>query len=381
MAASNPDSADATITPGATAADPLPLTYDECRARFRRAAVVSGLTVTSEQIEARGPEGQALTIDWVRWGSDRPRRLLVVLSGVHGVEGFIGSAVQSDLLHRRAEMATPDDVGVLVVHSVNPWGMAWWRRQNESNVDLNRNWSRDHLHPPDNAAYDQLHPIACPDTATLPSVDDLVATAMELVERRGMDWVQDGITRGQYSRPDGLHYGGTRTEPSNRVLESIIDRVTGVDRALVIDLHTGHGPRSAITLLSDQPPGSAQDEFLRSNFTDVTVEATVTDPDATAGSTTGRIANGIRDLIGDGSCSTSAEFGTADDLEQLAATYQESWVHRHGDRDDPVHAAAIWRYRSCFTPEDATWAATCRRRGARLLDDALRAVARWDHGG
>jgi hypothetical protein len=259
--------------------------------------------------------------------------------------------------------------------------MAWWRRQNESNVDLNRNWARDHVSAPDNSAYDEIHPLACPDTADMPSVDDLVATALELVERRGMDWVRDGITQGQYTHPHGLHYGGSRTEESNLVLESIVDRLDGVQRVLIVDLHTGHGPSGVVTLLSDQPPGSEQDEFFRSNFAGVVVEATVDNPDATTGAKTGQIANGIRDRFGSGSAATSAEFGTADDMEQLAATYQESWVHRHGDRDDPVHAAAVWRYRSCFTPDDPTWVSTCRSIGARLLDDALRAVNGWAGGG
>jgi hypothetical protein len=356
---------------------PLPLTYGECRARFRLAATAAGLQIRSEPIAARGPDDQELTIDWVQWGAARPRHLLVVLSGVHGVEGFIGSAVQTDLLQRRRALSAPDEVGVLVVHSVNPWGMAWWRRQNEANVDLNRNWRRDLVEPPANDAYDEIHPLACPDTPELPSVDDLMTTAMEWVERRGMEWVRDGITRGQYTRPDGLHYGGSRTEESNRILDGIVQEVAGTQRVLVVDLHTGHGPRGEVTLLSDQPPGSPQDRFLRSAFDDVHVEATVDNPDATTGSKTGQIANGIRDLVGGDSCATSAEFGTANDLEQLAATYQESWVHRHGDRGDPQHAAAIWRYRSCFTPDDAEWTQRCRTRGARLLDQSLDAVAAW----
>ena len=37
----------------------LPLTYDECRARFRRAAVVAGLPLRVDPIQARGPERPA----------------------------------------------------------------------------------------------------------------------------------------------------------------------------------------------------------------------------------------------------------------------------------------------------------------------------------
>jgi hypothetical protein len=104
---------------------------------------------------------------------------------------------------------------VLFVHGVNPWGMAWWRRQNESNVDLNRNWRRDDGEPFENEAYEELHALACPDTPELPSIGDLASTAQALVDARGLAWVRDGITAGQYRHPDGLHYGGARIGPGH----------------------------------------------------------------------------------------------------------------------------------------------------------------------
>jgi hypothetical protein len=357
----------------------LPLTYDECRARFRHAAWRAGLEVAAHPIEARGPHGQELTVDVVAIGSRRPRRALTVLSGVHGVEGFVNSRLQADLIERLDPASLPDDVGVVLVHAVNPWGMAWWRRQNEANVDLNRNWQRSTTAPHHNDAYDVLHPIACPDTPALPSVEDLLVEASAMVEERGLAWVRDAITVGQYRHPDGLHYGGHETEPSNSILEGIVrDHLGDVERSLALDLHTGHGPRGAITLLSDQPAGSDQDRFLRRHFGDDAVLATVDNPDATTGTKSGQIASGFAHLLGDAvHHATSVEFGTVPDEEQLAATYLETWVHRHGDRDDPDHAAAIWAYRCCFTPPDPAWEAACLDRGAALLDVGVEAVRSW----
>ena len=165
----------------------LPLTYDECRARFRRAAVVADVAVVTHPITAVGPEGQRLTIDVAQLGSSRPRRALAVLSGVHGVEGFVNSVLQTDLLGRLDPAALPDDTAVLMIHAVNPWGMAWWRRQNESNVDLNRNWRRDEIEPQHNDAYDEIHHLACPATADMPTIDTLLAAATDLVAERGYE--------------------------------------------------------------------------------------------------------------------------------------------------------------------------------------------------
>ena len=356
--------------------DRLPLTYDECRARFRRAATEVGLTTAAHPISARGPAGQELTLDTTWVGPRSPSKALVLLSGVHGVEGFVTSTMQCELLGRLDPGALAPDLGVLLVHAVNPWGMAWWRRQNESNVDLNRNWRRDDIDPPRNEAYSELHPLACPDTPDLPAVADMLAAAAALVTERGLAWVRDGITVGQYEHPDGLHFGGQRTEESNRLLEAITaEHLVGVDRALILDLHTGHGPPGEITLLSDAPPGSPQDTFLRTHFPTARVEATADNPDATTGLKVGQIANGIRDALGDAECwSTSLEVGTTPDEAQLAATYQEQWVHRRGDRSRPEHAAVVWAYRGCFTPDDPEWERLALEGGARQLDDALAAL-------
>lgn len=331
----------------------LPLTYVECRARFERAATDAGVPVASHPITARGPSGEELALGSVRLGPEDATRWLVVLSGVHGVEGFVHSAVQCEVLRRWA--AQPLEVGVLLVHAVNPWGMAWWRRQNESNVDLNRNWRRDDGVPFVNEAYEHLHPLACPDTPELPAVDEVLVQAQALVAERGLEWVRDGITTGQYTHPDGLHFGGERTEESNLILEDLVSRtLAGAERVLTVDLHTGHGRYGELTALCDQPPGSPQHELL-ARFCD-RVEATTGNPHATTGLKAGQIANGFRTLLPHTTCaSTSLEVGTADDLTQLGATYQEQWVHRRGTRDEPSHRAAVWAYRGCFTPDDPEW--------------------------
>lgn len=357
--------------------DRLPLTYDECRARFRRAAGLAGLAVDAHPIPAAGPFGQELTIDVAQVGSDSPRRALVVLSGVHGVEGFACSEAQTELLLRHDDLDLPADVALVLVHAVNPWGMAHGRRQNEGNVDLNRNWRRDEVEPVHNEAYDELHPLACPDTDDLPTAEDLLATVAPVLAERGEGWIRAAITTGQYRHPDGLHFGGERTEASNLVLQSDLPgRLAGAERVLVLDLHTGHGPRGEIVLLSAQPPGSEQDRFLRAAFG--AVEATEGDPSATAVTKTGSIANGLGVLLPTAQChAVVLEVGTAGDLEQLVATYQEQWVHRRGDLTDPAHRAARDRYRDCFTPDDPAWEAAARAGLRAHLDRAVAAVAAW----
>lgn len=362
---------------------PLPSSHLGARSGFLAAAERSGVAVVSHPVSARGPSGEELFIDVAHLGAQRPAAALLVLSGVHGVEGFVNSALETDLLDRLDPASLPGDVAVVLVHAVNPWGMAWSRRQNESNVDLNRNWRRDLIDPVHNDAYDVVHPLACPDTPTLPSVDDLLVAAAEMIDRHGIDWVRDAITRGQYRHPDGLHYGGDRTEEPCRILEEVAaDHLGGVERLFTLDLHTGHGAPGELVLLCDQPPGSDQHRFLVELAGADRVEATIGDPAATTGLKSGQIANGLGDhLDASVAYATSSEFGTVSDEEQLVATYLESWVHRHGDRDDPDHDEVVRRYRRCFTPEDPQWAESCLAAGRELLDSAVAAVAGWSGRG
>ena len=356
----------------------LPLTYDECRARFRRTCERAGLVWHAEPISARGPFGQLLTVDHTTVGAEQPRRALVLLSGVHGVEGYVSSALQRDLLERVRASDLPDDVGIVVVHVVNPWGMAHDRRQNESNVDLNRNWARSRREPEHNDAYDEIHHLACPDTPELPSVDAMLAETGQLIAEKGIEWIRNAITRGQYRHPDGLHYGGDRTEEPTAIVERVVlPRLGQAERLFVVDLHTGHGPYAKLVTLSDQPEGSPQDVLLRSLFD--TVEATADRPDGTSRVKAGPIARGIATDAADQNPSVECtvatiEVGTADDLTQLAATYQEQWVHRHGDLDDPAHRAVRWTYRTCFTPDDPEWEIAALTSGRRHLDAALAAI-------
>src|SRR5205085_1802617 len=86
---------------------------------------------------------------------------LVLVSGTHGVEGFLGSACQTGWLRGDA-FRVPNDTAVILVHALNPYGFAWCRRVTHENVDLNRNFldyealDAAAVGPPENSAYRSL---------------------------------------------------------------------------------------------------------------------------------------------------------------------------------------------------------------------------------
>jgi hypothetical protein len=80
-----------------------------------------------------------LTIDFCYIpGQKEQKKLLIITSGAHGIEGYVGSAVQQLLMNEILQPELLDEVGILLVHSMNPYGFKYTRRVTENNIDFNR---------------------------------------------------------------------------------------------------------------------------------------------------------------------------------------------------------------------------------------------------
>src|SRR5690348_9872021 len=77
--------------------------YSTARARFVHAARDLGGMLWTYPLTATDPNNEALTIDVAISPGRDDRNALVLSSGLHGVEGFFGSAVQLALLSRWTE--------------------------------------------------------------------------------------------------------------------------------------------------------------------------------------------------------------------------------------------------------------------------------------
>ena len=77
--------------------------YAEAREKFLASCQREKLIVRSyPHARASGPAGEPLFTDVARAGPADAARVLVMISGTHGVEGFCGSACQVGLLAERA---------------------------------------------------------------------------------------------------------------------------------------------------------------------------------------------------------------------------------------------------------------------------------------
>lgn len=199
-----------------------------------------------------GAPAAGLFVDTALIGARHAPNVLVVVCGVHGVEGYAGSACMNYLMRHYDAASIAPDTAVLLVHALNPWGFAHDSRATEHNVDLNRNFIDFDAPPPANAAYARLHPALCehfrPGIAGLPNEVKLFALALGAGGQRRL---RDGITAGQYAHPRGLFYGGVARAENRAILEDILDmHLPHAKQVRLIDIHTGLGRFGAGHLLS-----------------------------------------------------------------------------------------------------------------------------------
>lgn len=233
-------------------------TYVHARVKFLEAAATAGLQIESFVHPLRGKEGEELAMDVALDGSPDAKELLIVSSACHGVEGYCGSGVQVFALHDTdwREKAKTAGVAVLYIHALNPYGFSHIRRVTQENVDLNRNF-QDFSKPLPaatvNEGYASLHDMLLPEQWP-PTPENIALCADWMLargqkdsknadEESGLRAFQEAVTKGQYTHPNGLFFGGQAPTWSNRTLRSVLKKYASRCNKLAwIDLHTGLGP-------------------------------------------------------------------------------------------------------------------------------------------
>ncbi len=346
--------------------------YLEAREKFLAAAGACGATIQSLAAPACGPAGEALHMDVAAVGNPAAAKRLVVSSGLHGVEGFCGSACQIGLLRSRATIeALPDDTALVVVHALNPFGFAAVRRFNEDNVDLNRNFLDDFSDPPRNPLYGEVkEPLGADPTDAAAWAASREALARFRDARGETDYLE-AVTGGQYEHPQGLFYGGSAPCWTHTAYVSALRALlAGAAIAVLFDIHTGigaHGERVAFCQTTDADPRKrAAERFFR-------------EPVRTpARSSTGaRARRGLMLPYLDSLALApfvlpiGVEFGTYPLIETVEAIRAENWLFHHGERGSAAGHRILGALRAAFSPTDADWEAAVVGKSAEMFRNIL----------
>jgi hypothetical protein len=353
--------------------------YCEARERFRDAVQVARAT-TFETIlhpHARDPRGGSLSVDVALFGPRDAENFLVIVSGTHGVEGFAGSAIQLGLVRENVVSSPPDDIAVLLIHALNPYGMANGRRFNENNVDLNRNFLAHGGPYPTNPDYEKLASAIAPKSVSFWSE---VKSWWRLLSYRithGAQALRAAVSRGQYSYADGLFFGGNSAAWSNQTLTSIADRyLSDTERVVVIDVHTGLGEFGDYEIILNDPAGSRVFQRAISIWGEGRVKSTFPSanerdhPVSKSAPVTGTLKQGFTETVNAEVTAVGLEFGTLPPLEVFKALRAENWLHHHGD-NDPRAVAIRESLLRAFYPDSIEWKASVWNRGRGEIDKSL----------
>lgn len=227
-------------------------TYEETRQHLQQR--IAALQAAGEQLQKDSFAVDAaddLYIDTLYLPSHGERTNLVVLTtGVHGMEGFIGSVMLDVFFEELYPTLDRENTGVLVVANVNPYGMKYYRRYNENNVDLNRNFILDWetFDQATNKDYPKvvefLGPTGKIGNALWHEVGFWLKLAKEAIFT-GADTISDALLGGQYQYPQGVYYGGWGDETSTTFLKDVFAQCLDGEYANLvhIDIHSGYGPR------------------------------------------------------------------------------------------------------------------------------------------
>ena len=199
------------------------------------------------------PTDSNLTTDLalLKSGKKPSDQVIVISSGLHGIEGFVGSSIQRDLMQNFK--FTSD---VLMIHSMNPWGMKNKRRVDEYNIDLNRNFIEgSEIFKSQNRDYQNINSFLNPQEPV--SINffqrfGFLARSIQLIVQFGIEPLRKSILVGQYSEPKGLYYGGSSVSHLKNKVDTLLKTTLAeYKKILWIDLHTGYGEKGKLHLLSN----------------------------------------------------------------------------------------------------------------------------------
>jgi hypothetical protein len=335
--------------------------YFTARHRFREMVTTAGGRLETIPLDAKGPNGEGLGIDIAWFGAANPRRVLLHSSGLHGVEGFAGSAIQLQLLDDLPKL--PKDAALIVVHVLNPYGMAWLRRFNENNVDLNRNFLGDEPYAGVPPIYADLDSFLNPQSP--PASDLFTLRAAWLILRQGMPALKQAVVGGQYEYPRGLFFGGKRLQQGPEKYQNFLtQRLASAERIVAIDVHTGLGKYGEDTLLV----GEEDYDTLRRMFGE---RVAPSNPDK---SPAYRIRGALDTMIPRAVpkaavFAVTQEFGTYSPTKVLHALREENRWHHHGG--GALNHPAKQILKETFYPQDEAWQESVLKRGRELLKQAL----------
>lgn len=302
------------------------------------------------------------TVDYMFLHNKRSKKLRILISGTHGVEGYAGSAIQFQTLQKlldKSENVSEQDISeqttsYLLIHSLNPYGFKNNRRFTKNNVDLNRNY---------------LQANEFQDTNYPEEIFTLISTFLYSFQfvflffctlfKFGYTKSREYIVKGQYNYKKGLFYGGEKREQNIDVLEKILSIVdyNHFTDIYIFDIHTGLGKYGNLSVMVTQEETFQNLKDFRFNSTTKMVNMTI---DSMYKESKGSIIDGVHNYIVTKNTTKVniypiiLEYGTYSNLQIFARLLLENYYYSITNNNSKWANESI-KLKSMFYIEKEDW--------------------------
>lgn len=344
--------------------------YDDVRRHLgERVEMLRAEGITVEYDTYAVDENDDLYIDNIYLpATSETTNLILLTTGVHGMEGYIGSAMLDVFFEEVYPTLNRENTGILIVANVNPYGMKYMRRYNENNVDLNRNFIEDweNFDLSSNKEYPKVESFLQPEGKMRNAFWHEVAFYLSLAKEAltvGAGTISDALLTGQYEYAKGVYYGGNGDEKSTTYLKGVFaDCLDGsYENIIHIDIHSGYGPRYNMVIFNSvQDPTTEADAKEMFGY-DYIIATDSEDFYETFGDTTDYFYRLARAKESDKELySTCFEFGTIgdgffDSILSLKYTVDENRQHWYPTDDAITKEMVKENYYELFYPTETQW--------------------------
>lgn len=296
------------------------------------------------------------------------KNLLMIVSGLHGIEGKVGSAFQSLFIDNYLEKLN-QETSLVLIHALNPFGFKYGRRVNENNVDLNR------------AFIDKIPKIKDEDFELLKRVSEILAPnkplnnsliestkfykeLAKLAGKYGYTKVRDCVIQGQYFYPKSLFYGSNGKELSVKFYKNILDKLTkDYENLIVLDLHSGIGKKYEALFITNYKQNSENFKKLVKIFPNIVSDFNkkVIKKSEKEFENLGlyNVSGSLRVYTDKNSkakntYSLTIEFGTVPELKEICLLAAENQIYHYGGKEKAKEKIKK-QFEEAFCPSEIKW--------------------------
>lgn len=343
-------------------------TYEDCRTDFRTSvseisyiydSVQTGLFHVKSNIDSD------LTVDWCYIPAQKNKeKLLILNSGLHGIEGYTGSAIQQMFIERILNEKYTENIGILIIHGLNPYGFKYRRKVTENNVDLNRNCvTGNEMFDIKNEGYGELTGLLMPakkvNQGSLRNQFFYLIAIYKIIQK-SMPVLRQAALQGQYNFNKGIYYGGEAYEPQIDSLRPFLTNIIDDYKMLLnVDLHTAYGERGTMHLFLNPVEDKHISEGISAIFKDAKIDwGTSEDFYTIKGEYTGWVNNLVPDVL----CLPMLfEFGTMDSqktfgsLKSIQIMINENHGVHYGYKNERSERKTKDLFSEMYYPTSPTW--------------------------